>query len=71
MKFNRFEMFTRVTLLDKFKIDDIPWLKFKSNDANAKYFKNENNFVLWRVLKWLFEDIVISLLRCYFYTTEK
>lgn len=64
-------MFTRITLLDKFKIDDLSWLKFKANDKNAKYFMNENNHVFWRVLKWLFEDVLISLLRCYFYTTEK
>ena len=71
MKFNRFEMFTRITLLDKFKIDDVAWLRFKTNEKNAKYFMNENNHVFWRVLKWLFEDVLISLLRCYFYTTEK
>jgi len=64
-------MFTRVTLLDKFNLDEIPWLRYKANRDHAKFFKNENNFVFWRVLKWLFEDVVISLLRCYFYTTEK
>jgi hypothetical protein len=26
VKFNRFEMFTRITILDRFKIDQISWL---------------------------------------------
>ena len=26
---------------------------------------------MWRVLKWLFEEVFISLLRCFFYCTEK
>ena len=29
--FNRFEMFTRITLLDKFDINKISWLKFESS----------------------------------------
>ena len=71
VKFNRFEMFTRITLLEKFNLDKIEWLKYDSNKKNVKYFKNENNFVFWKILKWMFEDIIISLLRCYFYCTEK
>ena len=71
MKFNRFEMFTRITFLDRFKIDDIPWLKFSAKSENAKFFSNENKFVFWKVLKWLFEEVIISLLRCFFYCTEK
>lgn len=71
VKFNRFEMFTRITVLDKFQIDKISWLSFSSKNENQRYFSNENKFVLWRVLKWLFEDLIISLLRCFFYVTEK
>lgn len=71
VQFNRFETFTRITLLEKFKIDDIGWLRFNSNHKNAKYFKRENEFVWWRMLKWIFEEILVSLMRCYFYATEK
>ena len=71
VKFNRFEMFTRITFLDRFKIDDITWLKFSAKSENAKFFTNENKFVFWKVLKWLFEEVIISLLRCFFYCTEK
>jgi len=71
VKFNRFEMFTKVTFLDKFRIDEFSWLKFNSKSENAKYFSNENRYVLWRVMKWLFEEVLISLLRCFFYCTEK
>lgn len=71
VKFNRFEMFTWITILERFKIDDISWLKFNTKSENAKYFSNENKFVLWRVLKWLFEEVITSLLRCFFYCTEK
>lgn len=71
VKFNRFEMFTRITILDRFQIDQVPWLKFSAKNENARFFSNENKFVLWKVLKWLFEDVFISLLRCFFYCTEK
>lgn len=71
VKFNRYESYTRITILDKFKIDDIDWLKYNSSKKNAKYFKLENEFIWWRMLKWLFEDLMISVLRCYFYCTEK
>lgn len=71
MKFNRFETFTRVTLLEKFRIDDIPWMRFSANHANSGYFKHENEFVWWSVLRWLFEDVLVSVMRCFFYATEK
>lgn len=64
-------MFTRITVLDRFSIDQVGWLRFNAKTENARYFSNENKFVLWRVLKWLFEDVFISLLRCFFYVTEK
>jgi hypothetical protein len=71
VKFNRFEMFTRITLLDSFLPDKISWLKYSSKTSNAQYFKNENKFVLWRLLRWLFEEVIVSLLRCFFYCTER
>lgn len=71
VKFNRQETFTRVTLLDKFRIDDIPWMRFSATHRNAGFFKRENEYVWWCVLKWIFEDVLISVLRCFFYATEK
>lgn len=71
VKFNRFEMFTKITLLDRFNINDVSWLKFSASNSNARYFQNENVWILWRVLKWIFEELLISLLRCFFYCTEK
>lgn len=71
MKFNRFESFTRITLLHKFRLNDIQWMKFKANKETYKYFLNENEHVLYKILKWLFEDFFISICRCYFYVTEK
>lgn len=32
---------------------------------------NENEHVFFKLLKWVFEDLAITLLRCYFYSTEK
>lgn len=58
-------------MLEKFRVDDVKWLKFKSKDKNVKYFRNENEFVLWKFLKWIFEELMISLMRCFFYCTEK
>jgi hypothetical protein len=32
---------------------------------------NENDWVLWKMLKWVFEDLLVGLSRCFFYCTEK
>jgi hypothetical protein len=58
-------------MLEKFKIDEIEWMKFNSNHRNARYFQKENQYIWWSLLKWIFEDLLVSLLRCYFYATEK
>jgi telomerase reverse transcriptase len=71
VKFNRYEMFTRITLLDKLDVNKVSWLNYKSSKENNRYFQNENSWILWRVLKWVFEELLISLLRCFFYSTEK
>ena len=71
VRFNRFEQFTKITMLDRFDINEISWLKFESSKKNARYFQNENLWILWRVLKWIFEELLISLMRCFFYCTEK
>jgi hypothetical protein len=71
VKFNRFETFTKITLLEGLDTQKVAWLKFKAKDENKQYFRNENNWILWHVLKWIFEDILISLMRCFFYCTEK
>jgi len=71
VKFNRFESFTKITLLRNFRMNEFKWLDFKTKDENVKYFKNENEHVGFKLLKWIFEDLAISLMRCYFYCTEK
>lgn len=60
VKFNRFESFTRVTLLSKFRPQELSWLRFPgcAEDKRA-FFMNENDFVLWRMLRWLFEDLLV------------
>jgi hypothetical protein len=50
---------------------EIEWLKFNSSSKNSKYFIMENQFIFWRLLRWIFEDLLVSILRCYFYCTEK
>ena len=52
-------------------MNEFKWLDFKTKDENVKYFKNENEHVGFKLLKWIFEDLAISLMRCYFYCTEK
>lgn len=52
-------------------MNEFKWLDFKCKDENVKYFKNENEHVGFKLLKWIFEDLAISLMRCYFYCTEK
>jgi len=46
-------------------------MKFNSSHKNAKFFQRENQFIWWRLLRWIFEDFLISIMRCYFYCTEK
>jgi hypothetical protein len=71
VKFNRFESFTKITLVNGFKLNEFSWLAFESKDKNKHFFMNENEWILWKIMKWLFEDIFVSLCRCYFYVTEK
>ena len=65
------ETFTRITMLEKFRLGEIGWMKFSAKHKNAHYFQRENEYVWWCLLKWLFEDLLISVMRCYFYATEK
>jgi hypothetical protein len=72
VRFNRFETFTRVGLLAKFRPNELPWLRIPPcKKDNVSYFMNENDFVLWKLLKWLFEDLLVGVSRCFFYCTEK
>lgn len=72
VRFNRFETFTRVGLLSKFRPQELPWLRMPPCKAeNVSFFMNENEFVLWKLLKWVFEDLLVTLSRCFFYCTEK
>lgn len=69
--FNKYESFTRQTLMHGFKLGEVDWMRFSAKDSKSRYFQRENEFVLWRFLRWLLEDYVVTLLRCYFYITEK
>jgi len=37
VRFNRFEMFTKITLLDRFDINAIDWLKYSVKRENLRY----------------------------------
>ena len=60
VKFNRFESFTRITILHKFRLHEIKWMQFKANKDTFKYFINENQWVFYKILKWIFEDLFVS-----------
>jgi len=68
---NKHELIHKNLLLGKINISDIKWMRFKTSKKNYFYFEKENRFVLWGVLRWLFEDVVVSLIRCFFYVTEQ
>ena len=70
-RFNHYESFTRITLMQGFKVSDVDFLKFGASFEHSSYFERENEFVLYRLLKWLFEDYIVTLQRCFFYATEK
>lgn len=71
VKLNKHEMINKNLLLGKIDITKIDWLKFKTSSKNYYYFEKENRFVLWRLFRWIFEDVVVSLIRCFFYVTEQ
>jgi len=37
VRFNRFEMFTKITLLDRFNINEVDWLKYEVKRENVRY----------------------------------
>lgn len=71
VEFNRFETYTKQFLLAGFEVDKVEWLRYNSNHKNSAYFQRENQFVFYRLLKWVFEELIVTLVRCYFYATEK
>lgn len=32
---------------------------------------NENEFVFWKLVKWILEDYLLNVTKCYFYCTER
>ena len=60
-RFNHYESFTRGTLMQGFRASDIGFLKFSACDDNAAYFERENEFVVYRLLKWIFEEYIVTL----------
>lgn len=34
----------------------------KCKEENFRYFDKENRFVIWKFLKWIFEELVIHLI---------
>ena len=68
---NKHELIHKNLLLGKIDISKIEWMRFKTSKKNYFYFEKENRFVLWRVLRWIFEDVIVSLIRCFFYVTEQ
>ena len=38
VNFNRQETFTRITVCEKFRVNDISFMKFSATHKNAKYF---------------------------------
>jgi hypothetical protein len=60
---NKHEMINKNLLLGKIDISKIDWLKFKSSNKHYYYFEKENRFVLWRIFRWIFEDVIVSLIR--------
>lgn len=68
---NKHEMFTKQQIMNKIDHWQIKWMFSKVKDENYKYFEKENWFVIWKFMKWIFEEIVIHLIRCFFYVTEQ
>jgi len=38
---------------------------------NYIYFFNENKYALWKLIFWIFDDLIISIIRSFFYCTER
>jgi hypothetical protein len=60
---NKHELIHKNLLLGKIDTREIEWMRFKASKKNFYYFDRENNFVLWRLFRWIFEDVIVSLIR--------
>lgn len=63
VELNKHELIHKNLLLGKINTRDIEWMRFKCSKKNFYYFDRENSFVLWRLFRWIFEDVVVSLIR--------
>nr|O00939.1 RecName: Full=Telomerase reverse transcriptase; AltName: Full=Telomerase catalytic subunit; AltName: Full=Telomerase subunit P123 [Euplotes aediculatus]AAC47515.1 telomerase subunit p123 [Euplotes aediculatus] len=71
VELNKHELIHKNLLLEKINTREISWMQVETSAKHFYYFDHENIYVLWKLLRWIFEDLVVSLIRCFFYVTEQ
>ena len=68
---NKHELIQKNMLLEKINTRDIEWMRPSCKKSVFQYFDKENQYVIWKLFQWIFEDVIVSLIRCFFYVTEQ
>ncbi len=72
---NRFETFNKINLFDskEFTFKSMKWLEFKSISKTTyrEIGVNLKNFVMKNIIFWIFDFLIVQLIRSNFYVTEK
>jgi len=72
---NRFETFNKINLFDskEFSFKSMKWLEFikLSKTTYREIGINLKNFIMKNIIYWIFDYVVVQLIRSHFYVTEK
>lgn len=72
---NRFETLNRINLFDakEFSFKKMRWLEFSkmSKTTYVEIGTNLKNFIMKNIIFWLFDFLIVQLIRSHFYVTEK
>ena len=56
---NKHELFTKQQIMRKIDVKHITWMAAGAKQENYQFFEKENKWVLWKIMKWIFEDLVV------------
>jgi len=72
---NRFETLNKINLFDskEFSFKEMKWLEFSgfSKTTYREIGTNLKNFIMKNIIHWLFDFLIVQLIRSHFYVTEK
>jgi len=75
VELNRFETFNKTSLFDlkEFSFKKMKWLEFQTmkKDTYEIFGIKLKNFIMKNIIFWVFDFLIVQLLRSHFYVTEK